>query len=167
MFRVNIEEVRSFLLTTLTLIEGLIASSLIFLLCRIIFHAPYSSRSFLMLKRDGKWQLPVIYNRPSSSGNKVTLDWHKHPPKQFSLEIFFLSSFHYSLWLFLYFCLLLSLHFLRANNKILKSKCLQKEERRREKNVETTFLCCSIIAVKMRDEMNRGGGGLAKSEANR
>jgi hypothetical protein len=76
---------------TLTLIEGLIASLSFsaLLLCRIIFHAPYSRlivpglschspslplASLLMLKRDGKWRLPVIYNRFSPE--------HKKPRRQ-------------------------------------------------------------------------------------
>lgn len=150
----KIEFLVRFILTTLTLIEGLIASSLIFLLCRIIFHAPYSSRFFLMLKRDGKWQLPVIYNRQTSSGNKITLDWHKHkhPPKQFSLENFFF--FHYSLWLFYtsVCCFLL----LTSQEPTIKFSNQNVFKRKKEKKVETTFLCCSIIAVEMRDENESG-----------
>lgn len=64
-------------------------------------------RSFLMVSRDGKWQLPVIYNR-STSNKAPTLDWHKTPTQAiFTRELFItyaLSLFYF--YFFLFACLL-------------------------------------------------------------
>lgn len=99
-----------------------------------------------------------------SGGSKTTLDWHKHPPRQFSFSRVFIT---YALSLFLFFCLLyarfLSL-FLpptsiswKANNKNLKSKCLQQHTRKKERTKtwgdgenKNTFYVGPLLRVELK-----------------
>lgn len=126
----------SFIFTTLTLIEGLIVSSLIsasFLLCRIIFYAPHSLR-LLMLDRDGEWQLPVIYNRSTSAVTKQhQIDTNAHPGNFHSGD----SSLH-TLCHFLYFCLLSQIVFLvRPSHRVsIKTKNLSNQNVFSERQVD-------------------------------
>lgn len=121
--------------------RGLIASSLLrFFFCIESFFMLRILSAFLMLKRDGKWQLPVIYN--SSVSPRPTRRQWQHKATfgltQTPTQAIFTRDFHYirSVTSFDTFsvvcCLLFSpcpFHFLRTNNKNLKSKCLHGEKK--------------------------------------
>lgn len=147
-----------FIFTTLTLIEGLIAiaSSLIFLFfCVESFFMLHILFRFLMLKRDGKWRLLVIYNR-SVQATKGNIRLTQTPTQAIFIRDVFFFSLHTLCHFFIFLCLLLFFFFfccrffLRTDNKNLKSKSLQekkKRKNRRERNEIRIFLCCTIIAV--------------------
>jgi hypothetical protein len=119
-----------------------------FSLCRFIFHGPYTFFLLLMLKRDGKWRLQwFTIVLPSRKKNIRLTNKATHPSNFHSWNAFI--TYALSLFIFLFVAVLfLSNAFLRTNNKNLKSKSLQgnnknkiEEIERRKKSEERTFLC--------------------------